>query len=346
MSRHTTKLVLLLCLLFFCDVAAEQDDKVEQLIRAGMDAAYNMRFAEAATLFNQVIKLTPQSPRGHLLQAVNAFYQFQLHETAQTAERFQKHLGLTISRARENLSREQDRLQGWLYLGTANMYRAAYHAEKGDWFKAYLFGRTSIDFLKKAVRADPETYDAYLGLGLYHYYAAVMPALLKTAGALLGIRGDREAGLQQLQIAAQNGRYTQTEATFFLAEIYLEIEKEYDRALVLARDLVARYPENDGFLLFLGRCYRQRGNRKQALQIFVQVRERTARPVFKALASYHAGVTHFDNENYEAAAASLKHARFVAEQTGKTLNWLQEKLRAKLQQCQDIIGEQDQIIEE
>ncbi|SVD65866.1 uncharacterized protein METZ01_LOCUS418720, partial [marine metagenome] len=43
------------------------------------------------------------------------------------------------------------------------------------------------------------------GLGIYHYYSAVLPKIVRTLSYVMGIRGDKNLGLQQLQHAAKEG---------------------------------------------------------------------------------------------------------------------------------------------
>ncbi|MBI3287951.1 MAG: hypothetical protein HYZ74_00350, partial [Elusimicrobia bacterium] len=43
-----------------------------------------------------------------------------------------------------------------------------------SWISAARLGLKGYRYLQRAVEAEPELYDAYLGLGIYEYYADTM----------------------------------------------------------------------------------------------------------------------------------------------------------------------------
>ena len=62
------------------------------------------------------------------------------------------------------------------------------------WLKAHWHGRRGKNALLSLVEIDPDYNDAYLGLGIYHYYSAVLPKIVRTLSYVMGIRGDKESG--------------------------------------------------------------------------------------------------------------------------------------------------------
>jgi tetratricopeptide (TPR) repeat protein len=90
--------------------------------------------------------------------------------------------------------------------------------------------------------------DAYFGIGLYHYYAAVAPAAAKMLRWLLLLPGgDREQGLQEMLRARSGGQLLRSEADYQLHLVYLWYEKQTPRALDLLRALAERHPHNPHF---------------------------------------------------------------------------------------------------
>ena len=122
---------------------------------------------------------------------------------------------------------------------------------------ASLIDKRQIDSLKKIREADvyakkllqvaPDAADAYLGAGhgeLHHR---------KPAGRLrsfflgfAGIHGDKNAGIQQLEIAADHGHYLRPFAKILLAMAALR-EKKPEVARAQLSELVAEFPENPLF---------------------------------------------------------------------------------------------------
>lgn len=85
--------------------------------------------------------------------------------------------------------------------------------------------------------------EALFGLGLYDYYADVLPRLLKLLRFLARIPGgDRVRGLAALEAAEQRALWHRTEAEVQLCDIYVYYEDRMDDALSRLRALRQRYP--------------------------------------------------------------------------------------------------------
>ena len=103
--------------------------------------------------------------------------------------------------------------------------------------------------LERALSLDPTLEDAYFGVGLYHYYAAVAPAAAKLLRLLLFLPGgNRAQGLREMLQAREHGELLRGEADYQLHWLYLWYEQQPARALELLQSLDARYPSNPIFL--------------------------------------------------------------------------------------------------
>src|SRR5579884_760316 len=91
---------------------------------------------------------------------------------------------------------------------------------------ASLIDKHQIDSLKKIGEADtyaekllviaPDAADAYLGLGTANYVIGSLPGIKRLVIGLAGIHGNKKVGIQQLQIAADHGRYLRPFAKILL----------------------------------------------------------------------------------------------------------------------------------
>jgi hypothetical protein len=83
-------------------------------------------------------------------------------------------------------------------------------------------------------------------LGTANYFIGSLPGPKKFFLSLVGIHGDKKAGIQQIEIAADRGHYLRPFAKILLALAALREEKtEVARAQLI--ELVAEFPQNPLF---------------------------------------------------------------------------------------------------
>jgi hypothetical protein len=94
-----------------------------------------------------------------------------------------------------------------------------------------------------ARRLDPANKDALLGIGLYDYYADVLPRAAKILRFLLGIPGgDRRRGLDEIRSAREGSLFHEIEVRAQLYEILAFYEGDADAAEAEMEALHRRYP--------------------------------------------------------------------------------------------------------
>jgi tetratricopeptide (TPR) repeat protein len=147
------------------------------------------------------------------------------------------------------IEREPEDAEAWFYNGGAYAARVQWRVLRDAKLSAARDGKKIKLALERAVELDPTIEDAYFGIGLYKYYADVVPAAAKILRFLLLLPGgDREEGLEQMLRARSRGRLLQGEADYQLHVIYLWYERQTPRALQLLQSLHDRYPANPLFL--------------------------------------------------------------------------------------------------
>jgi len=103
----------------------------------------------------------------------------------------------------------------------------------------------------KLLEIDPTAQDAYVALGASNYVIGCMPNYKRAFLWFGGIHGDRQRGMQQMQVAAEHGRYLAPFAKILLA-LACEREHELDHARQLLTELAAEFPANPLFARELG----------------------------------------------------------------------------------------------
>lgn len=106
--------------------------------------------------------------------------------------------------------------------------------------------RDADKFANKLLAVAPEAADAYLTLGAANYIIGSLPATKRFFLRFVGVRGDKRRGIQQLEIAAAQGRYLRPFAKILLALAALR-EKQPELARAQLVELVAEFPENPLF---------------------------------------------------------------------------------------------------
>src|SRR5262249_19004531 len=106
--------------------------------------------------------------------------------------------------------------------------------------------RTAAQMREDLLRAralDPQDPDVLFGLGLYDYYADVLPRFARLLRFLSGLpAGNRARGLRAIEASARTSRLHGVEAQVQLYEIHAFYEDDPERAAAETADLARRYP--------------------------------------------------------------------------------------------------------
>ncbi|HEX9652214.1 MAG TPA: tetratricopeptide repeat protein, partial [bacterium] len=317
MTQHFKRITCAALCILGCHPAFG-NDRYQQLARAGLEHAYQMQTESAAQVFDDIIRLDPDNPQGYLFQAVHLYYRMQFDEKPQQFEaEFKSHMAMAVKTSQRQMAVKEKKLDAMFYLGTAYLYQATFHGGQNSWLKAYYYGREGINYLEKIVEIAPTYYDAYLGLGLYHYHADVIPKSVKILASLLGIDGDKERGLRELQTAAEKGDYSKAEALFILGNIFLYTEKDYEKSWQYARELIRLHPGNPGFQILLAENLQKRGQNEEAVNVLQKLLEQNQAllPFFQVSIHYNLGNLYVNWERLEEALQQYQQALAIASRS-------------------------------
>ena len=178
--------------------------------REGLSQLYHGRTSAAAACFERIRERLPAHPAADFLIGGIEWHRLttgpQGFVGAGTAEAaFFARMDAAITLGEEALERDPDDISAAFFVGGAYGYKARYLALREKWWDAYRSGRKGVKHLEHVVEKDPELADAYLGLGIYHYYADVLPAVLKFFAGFIGLKGDRDRGLAEIHHALREG---------------------------------------------------------------------------------------------------------------------------------------------
>jgi tetratricopeptide (TPR) repeat protein len=321
---------------------AAQDSTAHKLALKGIDLGTNLHYKESYEVFEQLIKLEPDNPRGYFLRSAIYFWMFSEDiKNEEIGNKFRDLSYEAVEIAEARLEENENDIDARFYLGGAYGSLGRYYAMTKSYLNAYWYGKKGKNYLEEVVEMDSTYYDAYLGLGIYHYLADVLPRFIKILSFVLGVEGDKEKGIREIELAAEKGVYTKTEAMFFLGAIYTYRERKYEKAIHIFNELLENYPHNPGVLLSLGRCYSRMGQCDKALSAFTKVldnKESQSR-LPRGSIYYQLGEVYFDmndipraKNNYLLAIAS------DSAEVGKK-RWITPRSHLKVATCYEILGE-------
>lgn len=184
-----------------------------------------------------------------MLDALAVWWEIALEPESRLLDvRFSRIVDEAIASSQEWTAREPLRAEAWFYLGAAYGARAQWRVLREERVAAARDGKRIKTALDRALALDPELYDAKFGIGLYRYYADVVPAALRVLRWLLFLPGgNRQDGLRQMYDARDRGQVVRGEAEYQLHLIYLWYEKRTRDALTMVQGLQKRYPHNPLF---------------------------------------------------------------------------------------------------
>jgi tetratricopeptide (TPR) repeat protein len=219
----------------------------EPLVKA-YELILEARFNEAERQLKSACPPAPQ-PACDVIGAVNDYWRLLLDpdDVSRDAALLAR-INAAIASAESWVAREPKRAEAWFYLGGAYGTRVLLRGHRGQYVSAARDGKRIHDSLRLAISLDPTIGDAYFGMGLYHYYAAIAPRAARFLSMLMFLPGgDRAGGLKEMEQTRSHGMLLRGEADYQLHLIYLWYERQQATALRLIEGLRTRYPGNPVF---------------------------------------------------------------------------------------------------
>lgn len=168
-------------------------------------------------------------------------------------DRFAAALDKAESRAQARLAKNPNDPDTLFAMTLASGLRADYTAliEKRNLASLH-FTKQATVWAKHLLAVDPDYYDAHLATGVSQYIIGSMAAPVRWLVRLGGVSGDKAAGINELQLTAQHGRYLAPFARILLAIAYVR-EKDKAHARELLVSLGQDFPQNPLFAREIGR---------------------------------------------------------------------------------------------
>jgi tetratricopeptide (TPR) repeat protein len=234
-----------------------RDSVYEATVQRGIQAVYNLEFEKADKEFSALIAFRPRHPAGYFFRAMITWWRIMIDmDNPQYDDQFFAELDGVVNLCDSLLDVNENDVDAIFFKGGSIGFEGRLRFHRNDWLAAANAGRKALPLVQKARELDPHNYDILLGTGIYNYYVEVIPNEFPFVKPLLLFipSGDRQKGLEQLRLASERAKYAGVETSYFLMQIYYSYERDYPKALALARALHQRFPRNMMFHKYVGRC--------------------------------------------------------------------------------------------
>lgn len=224
------------------------------LLTTGLDQVYDLKFTEAEHTFAQLDKLVPRHPAVDLLRGVSLFYQWFPARTSLALQR-------TCAQQLEKAARKADDWQQslkksgddkaalpeamFVYFTAEAMLAKISHYEH-DLMGTVRYAKNAYPFVQKGKAYQQHYPDFYLSTGLYNFYREVYPDIhpVYKSVAWVMTAGNKNLGLNQLQLATKQALFVRTESILYLTHLLTDYENRPAEALPYLAQLTVRYPNN------------------------------------------------------------------------------------------------------
>ena len=287
--------------------------EIDRLLRDGLNKMYRYDLQEADESFDELARRFPEHPIGYMHKAeVVWWHALRDNKNEKLEKAFEQHTELAINKGHSLLKRNPKDFFALLYIAGAYGNRTRYNVYiKKSYYRAMRAGIKGYDFVGPAQALRPNYIDCLIGTGAYNYFAGSIPTLMKLFAWMFTQGGDKEKGIQQLELAAQKGEYGQIAAKMVLLGVYYN-EKRFEDYQRLISGLIEQFPTNPVFVMWLADSHiRQRkldeGNQKLTL-LLDKAKTASRSKLSLAQIHYEKGRLLLEKRSVDDAVASLTRA--------------------------------------
>lgn len=325
-------------------------------VKKGIDYIYNIEFDSAEIVFKKLMLDYPENPAGRFFLAMIDWWRIAIDPDNESLDNlFFEKLEDVIYHCDQILKKDEKNLDAIFFKGGAIGFRGRLRGLRNSWIKAADDGREALPLLQLAWSIDSTNYDLLFGMGIYNYFAEVIPDEFPYVKPLMIFfpKGNKQLGIQQLQMAAEKAKYASTESMYFLLYIYYHYEENIFQARRYASILHEKYPKNPIFHRYLGRAYIRYGDYKTASEIFKEVFERSEKgfPGYNKNAmreaAYYIGMNYRLEGKYDSSAFFFKKCVDVSKEIDKKgdESGFQSYAALNLGIVYDLMGKREEAIE-
>jgi tetratricopeptide (TPR) repeat protein len=325
MKYHSSFLVLFIVIGLTTEYrSAFAGGDVRALMRQGVDQLYNVDFDGAARSFDAAIKAAPNDPRGYFYRANVHLFSYLFSRRQEQLKSYLSMSDRAISIAERRIKANSADTEAKLFLGMTYGYKAIANARAENVMAAAVSARTCYATLNEVVQNNKKAYDAYLGLGIFHFIFGSVPEAGQFIAGMGGFKGDAPLGVREIETAANRGDYFKQDAQLILALLNIYYREQVSQGLASLSAISKKYPKNVAMLYAIGNVYLDQNQPNTAVGFFEQVTSQ-GNSDFKSITamSYgRVGIALFTKNEFAKAKGYLqKFLRYSEEKMLMAYGW-------------------------
>ena len=255
-----------------------------------LDTIYSGNPEEAVGLARAIEQGRPQDPIGYLVEGEALWWERYCsaceikygmieawkHEKQHDDEAYFVLTDKAVQLAQAQLAKSQT-AEMHFYAGMGYALKVRVYGLRSENRNAARAAVNARTHMLRALELDPQIADATAALGIYNYYVDTLSPIVKLLRFFMGIPGgDKEKGVQQMEVGMNQGVLLAVDVRFILARALRQYDRKYNQALSVAQPLVERYPQNPLFLLLLSNLNAELGRTDQAAEYLRAVEQLSA----------------------------------------------------------------------
>jgi len=302
------KVILILTFCAVYNLSARSQQPKMELVKQGMDYIYNCDFQKSQSVITELESRLQESAIPDLMKAMQAFWRYYpIHVNERQLSLYEEYLERAYSRSLKALKEDPGNPEAIFLAMASQGLLAESYAEAGRSFKAVGAAKRAYNYLKDGSARMDQFKEFYLSTGLYNYYREYYPEAYPVYRPFMSffMKGNKEIGIQQLEIAASQASIAHVIAKYYLSYIYMRYEYLPLKALGQGRNLHESYPNNPLFSAIYLESLIINQKYQEATPVAVKLQSNT-NPYLRIYGDLFMGVIEEKNANY-ARAEQLYH---------------------------------------
>jgi len=218
--------------------AEPQANQFHSYLKLGIKKTFNMEFPDADAYFRKAIALEPENPAGHAYLAMTNLFAYEMTFDDTIRKNHQdsmlRYVDEALARGEKRIGKNPKDSKAYLAMAMAKVTRFSWLSQQKQYFNMAREASAIWEYLEKAKESDPHNYDLYLLMGSFRYHIDHLPGLTRFLSSLIITAGDKQKGLQELELAAQKGDLLKQLALRELKDIF---PNNYNFSFTLANAL-------------------------------------------------------------------------------------------------------------